>query len=88
MRLLQYARDIFWHFGRTRRSLALKKASVSSAPSDIRPIALLRCHLKVFKKLAHDQIVDFPEEVSLLDSLQIGFREYNSTQTALIKLTD
>ena len=57
-------------------------------PRRYRPIALFCFLSKVVEKLAHDQIVGFLEEGSLLDSLQTGFRKFNSTQTALIKLTD
>ena len=64
------------------------KASVPSVPSDFRPIALLCFLSKVLEKLAHDQIVKFMEENSLLDSLQTGFQKQHSTQTALLKLTE
>ena len=53
--------------------LALKKTSVPSSPSDFRRIELLCFLSKVLEKLSHDQIVDFLEEGSLLDTLQTGF---------------
>ena len=42
----------------------------------------------MLEKLAHDQILKFLEEDSLLDSLQTGFRKLHSTQTAILKLTE
>ena len=55
--------------------------------SRFRPIALLCFLSKVLNKSVPGQNVGFLEEGSLRDSLQTGFRTYNNTQTALIKLT-
>ena len=68
--------------------LALKKTSIPSSPFDFRPIALLCFLSKVLEKLAHDQITTYLRQNKILDSLQTGFRQHNSTETALLKLTD
>ena len=73
---------------RRGRLLALKKVSVPSTPSDFRPIALPCFLSKVLEKLAHDHMTSYLEESGLLDLMQTGFRKYNSTETALVKLTD
>ena len=83
-----FARGIFPESWKRAKLLALKKVSVSSAPTDFRPIVLLCFLSKVLEKLAHDQITTYFEENGLLDLIQTGFRKYNSTETALIKLTD
>ena len=68
--------------------IALKKVSAPSTPSDFRPIALLSYLCKVLEKIAHDQITEYLlMGAGLLDPLQTGFRRFNSTQTALLKLT-
>ena len=54
----------------------------------IRPIAILCFLSKVIEKLAHDQITAFLKNSNLLDPLQTGFRQFSSTETAFIKLTD
>ena len=51
-------------------------------------IALLCFLSRVLEKLAHDQMTSYLEESGLLDLMQTSFRKYNSTETALIKLTD
>ena len=40
------------------------------------------------EKLAYDQITAFLTSNSLLDPLETGYRQYSSTETALLKLTD
>ena len=68
--------------------IALKKVSIPASPSDFRPIALLCFLSKVLEKLAHDQLILFLNNNKILDPLQTGFRQYSSTETALLKLTD
>ena len=53
-----------------------------------RPIALLSFLSKVLEKIVHTQITDFLTSQNILDPLQTGFRQYHSTQTALLKLTE
>ena len=68
--------------------VAIKKTNVPSSCSDFRPVALLCFLSKVLEKLVHDQITAYLRTNKLLDPLQTGFRQYSSTTTALIKLTD
>ena len=68
--------------------VAIKKTFTPSSTSDFRPIAILCFLSKVIEKLAHDQITSFLKNSNLLDPLQTGFRQFSSTETALIKLTD
>ena len=66
----------------------LKKTAVPSSATDFRPIALLSFLSKVLEKIVHIQISDYLASNKTLDPLQTGFRKYNSTQTALLKLTE
>ena len=68
--------------------VAIKKTSTPSSTFEFRPISILCFLSKVIKKLAHDQITSFLKNSNLLDSLQTGFRQFSSTETALIKLAD
>ena len=43
---------------------------------------------KVLDKIAHDQITEYLMGAKLQDPLQMGFRSFNSTQTALLKLNE
>ena len=79
---------IFPGFSRKAHLVPLKKASVPASVSDFRPIALLSFLSKVLEKIVHTQITDFLASQNILDSLQTGFRQYHSTQTALLKLTE
>ena len=42
----------------------------------------------MLEKLAHDQIIEYFKGKGTLDPLQAGFKKHQSTQTALLKLTD
>ena len=53
-----------------------------------RPIAILPELSKILERDAFDQLLDFLEENSLLDPRQACYRRGNSTQTALIAVTD
>ena len=68
--------------------IALKKVAIPSSPSDFRSISLLCFLSKVLEKLAHDRIVDYFKDSGILDPFETGFKKHQSTQTALIKLTD
>ncbi|XP_015117961.1 uncharacterized protein LOC107041750 [Diachasma alloeum] len=59
-----------------------------SEAGDYRPIALLCFLSKVLERLASLQILEYLAERSILDPRQTGFRPFNSTQTALLRLTD
>ena len=68
--------------------MPLKKTSVPSTVSNFRPIALLSFLSKVLEKIIHSQISEYLKTHKLLDPLQTGFRQYHSTQTALLKLME
>ena len=73
---------------KTSLLVAIKKVSTLSQASDLRPVALLCFLSKVLERLAHDQITTYLKEKRLLDPLQTGFRQYSSSKTAFLKLTD
>ena len=68
--------------------MPLKKTSVPSTVSNFRPIALLSFLSKVLEKIIHSQISEYLKTHKLLDPLQTSFRQYHSTQTALLKLME
>ena len=82
------AQGIFPTAWKNAQIIALKKVAVPSSPSDFRPISLLCFLSKVLEKLAHDQIVEHFRGSGALDPFQTGFKKHQSTQTALLKLTD
>ena len=88
MKLFNYSilHGIFPTTWKKAQILALKKVPVPSSPSEFRPIALLCFLSKVLKKLALDQI--FLKDKHILDPYQTGFNKHQSTQTALLKLTE
>ena len=65
----------------------LKKTAVPSSVSDFRPIALLSFLSKVLEKIVHTQLTEYLTSEKILDPLQTGFRQCNSTQTTLLKFT-
>ncbi|XP_014211625.1 uncharacterized protein LOC106641647 [Copidosoma floridanum] len=68
--------------------MPLKKRAAPLSPLDFRPVSLLCMLSKVLERLAHDQISEYLTNEGLLNPLQTGFRRHNSTQTALLKLTE
>ena len=68
--------------------MPLKKTAILSSVSHFRPIALFSFLSKVLEKIVHTQITDYLSHQQILDPLQTGFRQYNSTQTVLLKLTE
>ena len=67
--------------------IPLKKNKTPSSSSEFRPIALLCFLSKMLEKIAHAQLSEYLETNRILDPYQTGFRRFNSTQTALLKLT-
>lgn len=55
---------------------------------DFRPIALTSYLSKLFEKLLSVQMISYVEKNELLDSTQSGYRQFMSTQTALINVID
>ena len=68
--------------------VAIKKVTIPSSPSDFRHVALLCFLSKVLEKLAQGQITQYLNNGEILDTLQTGFRQFSSTETALLKLTE
>ena len=68
--------------------VALKKTATPSAPTDFRPIALLCFLSKVLEKIVHDQIHGYLVGKDILNSRQAGYKRHNSTETALLRLTE
>ena len=68
--------------------LALNKVKTPGSPSDFGPISLLNFLPKVLEYIVLQQINVHIETYNIHDCMQTGFRKNNSTQTALIKLTD
>lgn len=56
--------------------------------SDYRPISILSHFSKVLERIVYDQISSFAYNSQLMDPVQTGFRRGNSTQSALVKLSD
>ena len=67
---------------------ASKRTAVPASVSDFRPIALLSFLSKVLEKIVHTQVLEYLRSKKIFDPLQTGFRQYNSTQTAFLKLTE
>ena len=67
--------------------VALKKTATPSASTDFRPIALLSSISKVSEKIVHDQIQEYLVAKKILNSRQTGYRQHNTTETALSILT-
>ena len=82
------AQGIFSTSWKRTQIIALKKVSVPALPTDFRLISFLCFLSKVLEKPAHDQIIKYFKGEVTLDPLQAGFKKQQSTQTALLKLTD
>ena len=80
--------NVFPSLWKRANIIPLKKSKAPSSPSEFRPIALLCFLSKVLEKIAHAQLTEYLETNRILDPHQTGFRRFNSTQTALLKLTD
>lgn len=58
------------------------------SPSDFRPISILSYLSKVLERIVYDQLSTYAHNSQIMDPLQTGFRIGNSTQTALVRLSD
>ena len=67
--------------------VALKITATSYAPPDFRPIVLLCFPSKVLEKIIHDQIQEYLVAQKILNPGQAGYRQHNSAETALLRLT-
>lgn len=56
--------------------------------ADLRPINILPAISKAFEKIACTQITNYLIDNALLDPYQSGFKQYHSTTTALLHITD
>ena len=68
--------------------VALKKTATPSAPTVFCPIALLCFLYKVLEKIVYDQIQKYLVAKEILKSRQAGYRQHNSTATALLRLME
>ena len=68
--------------------LALNKIKTPGSPSDFHPISLLNFLSKTLEYIVNQQINAHIETYHILECMQTGFKKSNSTQTALIKVTD
>ena len=66
----------------------LNKCTQPTCLNDTRPIANLSHLAKLFDKLITIQIRDYLENNNLFNKFQSGFQSDNSTQTALLQVTD
>ena len=57
-------------------------------PSNYRPISLLPSISKIFKKIVHDQMIDYLAQYNILYKYQSGFRTKHSTDLCLSYLND
>ena len=65
----------------------LKKTATPSVLTNFRSIALLCFFFNVLKKFVHDQIQEYLVTKKILNPRQAGYRQHNSTETALLRLT-
>ena len=68
--------------------VALHKKDSTDNPSNYRPISLLSVFSKIFEKLMHQRLYNFPEINEILHPLQFGFRKKHSTLHTLISMTE
>ena len=65
----------------------IHKSESKSIGDNYRPISVLSCVAKIFKKSITTQIEAYLESNALLDDQQSGFRKKCSTQTSLLQVT-
>ena len=68
--------------------LSLHKGSSKEDPNNYQPISVLPTLSKVFERHLANQLNSFLSKFNVLETLQSGFREKHSCQTALIRLVD
>ena len=64
------------------------KKGDASKNSNYRPISLLSVFSKIFEKIMHERLYNFLELHEILFQMQFGFRNGNSTDHALISLSE
>ena len=64
------------------------KSNDKELPENYRPISLLPVISKIIEKYVAKQINTYLQENHLLHQYQLGFRQFHSCQSALIKLID
>lgn len=85
---LSIASGIYPSLWKTSYIIPINKISNPSSPADTRPIANLSHLAKSFDALITRQITSFLETNKLLNFQQSGFRQFHSTQTALLRILD
>jgi hypothetical protein len=66
----------------------IPKVNKPTTASHYRPISILPAISKIFEKLIYDQIMDFVQKHTIIDTFQSGFRKLHSTGTALLRITE
>ena len=66
----------------------LFKKGSKREPGNYRPISVLPLVSKIFEKIIYHQLYDYPQDNSLLNTYQSGFRSMYSTLTALLETTN
>ena len=68
--------------------IALHKKGATDDPSNYRPISLLFVFSKIFEKIIHKRLYNFPEVNDILHYLQFCFLKKHSTHHTLISMTE
>ena len=82
------AKGIFQRALKQAYVLSLHKGSSKEDPNNYQPISVLPTLSKVFERHLANQLNSFLSKFNVLETLQSGFREKHSCQTALIRLVD
>ena len=68
--------------------IPIHKANDESDPSNYRPISLLSVFNRMFEKMMYIRLKSFLEKFSILYDSQYGFREKQSTEHAILEITN
>jgi hypothetical protein len=73
---------------KVKRISPLFKSGDRNNQDNYRPISIMPIGMKFFKKIVHDQFVDFIKNSDILMGQQSGFRKHFSTSTAVVDVAD